>query len=167
MKSIRMADMLLLTIAILVLAFTSLHATATTENRQTEAEPETVLAPDSTEITLTPVVDTYVYEGSPGTNYNTSATLAVGRNEFLQEAYALLRFDLSSIPAGSVIHSAQFKAYLIWAQPGSVSICVHRVTSSWNSPSVTWNTRPTLFGSCYSPTSVGTTTGIYYTWADV
>src|SRR6266508_1543018 len=116
-----------------------------------------------TSVTLNPMADTYVYQGSPTTNYSSSIYLNVARDEFLQESFALLRFDLSSIPSNAVIGSAKLELHLKSAAgPASVSVDISRATSSWNASTVTWNTRPALV-CCSGSAAVGTTS-TYYPW---
>ncbi|MDX2130873.1 MAG: DNRLRE domain-containing protein [Planctomycetota bacterium] len=45
---------------------------------------------------------------------------------------ALVRFDLSSIPAGSTINSVSFAMNLTRAQSGSYAVALHRLTAGWN-----------------------------------
>jgi hypothetical protein len=49
----------------------------------------------------------------------------------------LIRFDLSVIPAGSVIESADLHIYV--ATANNQSVRVHRITSPWTEYGVTWN----------------------------
>ncbi|NOZ70931.1 MAG: DNRLRE domain-containing protein, partial [Chloroflexi bacterium] len=49
------------------------------------------------------VADSYVSEGSPTTNFGNSGNLYVGHDEFEQESYSLVRFNLPTLPAGAVI----------------------------------------------------------------
>ncbi|MGC8780437.1 MAG: DNRLRE domain-containing protein [Anaerolineae bacterium] len=114
--------------------------------------------------TLYPSADTYVNQASPNSNYGSAAILSVSRSEFLEESFALVRFDLSSIPVGSTINSARFEAYLRAADFGNVDLTAHRVTESWAGGVVTWNSRPAYSAFVYATRSVGTSTGFYYAW---
>ena len=52
---------------------------------------------------------------------------------------SLIKFDISSIPAGSTIVDVTFRAYLDQATgASSVNISMGRATKSWTASSVTW-----------------------------
>src|SRR5262245_14192736 len=71
------------------------------------------LAPaQATSATFYATADTFVSENAPDINYDADPRLDVRQDEFLAESFALLRFDLASIPAGSVVNSAQFYSYV-------------------------------------------------------
>jgi Tfp pilus assembly protein PilX len=66
--------------------------------------------------------------------------------------YALYRFDLSSLPAGSQINSASMWLYVTPAGPGGGAhpegpLTVHRVTSDWTETGATWDTMSSHFDS--------------------
>jgi hypothetical protein len=74
----------------------------------------------------------------------------------------ILKFDLSSIPAGSPVVSATMGLYLTQGSGSSVLTDVHRVTASWAHDSTTWNERQTGVswttpGGDYDPTPSATT----------
>ena len=83
-------------------------------------------------VVLEPVADTTLYaEDGDGSN-GTGAYLFVGLTNDDFARRALLRFDLSSIPAGSTITSATLSLYMSRAKNGSArNVSLHRVTSSW------------------------------------
>jgi hypothetical protein len=79
----------------------------------------------------------------PTTNFGSAPDLLVGRQgsgEFFFSTYALLQWDLSAIPAGSVIERADLEVYQTGAGAGEVLI--FELFSKWDSADVTWNTRP-------------------------
>lgn len=118
-------------------------------------------------VTLSPVAATRVSQSNPNKAYGGTADLAVSRDEFLDENLALLRFDLSPIPANAVVNSAQLELYLTATSdppPATVSIQVYRALQPWDAGTVTWNTRPLLEAPAYGNTPVGTTIGRYYVW---
>ena len=96
---------------------------------------------------LTPIADATVASGNPTTNNNsTTLFLASGTTSFANER-PWLKFDLSSVPAGSTITSAQLQLYC-WAaaaSPMSVAVC-GSPTDTWTETGITWNTQPS-FGS--------------------
>lgn len=126
--------------------------------------PVAAVAEPASSTTLYPVADTYVNQALPNTNFSGAVILSVGRSEFLEESYALVRFNLSSIPVGSIINSARFEAYLRAADFGNVDLKVYRVTESWTGGTVNWNNRPANASFVYATRSIGTTTGAYYSW---
>jgi len=157
---VKSPNKLLLSLTLIGLGLVFAWTSATSDAARPEAQA--AAAPDAT--TLYAVADTYVYQGAPGANYGNATILYVGRSEFLEESYALVRFNLASIPAGSVINSARVEAYLRYADFGNVDLKAYRVTESWNASAVIWNTRPTASTYVYATTSVGTSTGFYYSW---
>ncbi|HFD40055.1 MAG TPA: DNRLRE domain-containing protein, partial [Anaerolineae bacterium] len=112
---------------------------------------------------LAPAADTFVARGSPDTNFGSSSQLSLtDSTEVLASRYVLLRFDLSSIPAGSIIDSADLGLDLQDVGTGTVPVGLRRVTNSWVENEVTWNSQPAVDG-VYVTTTVGLTTG-WYTW---
>ena len=90
----------------------------------------------SSTVTFEPTEDARVWSSYPNNNYGSANELSVGSDS---ETY--IKFDLSSIPSGSVIISATLKLYQYNSVSG-VEICVHRVTGSWSESSITWNNKP-------------------------
>jgi hypothetical protein len=84
-------------------------------------------------IGVSPVLDA---EGK--SNYGALASADVGRPSPDVTRKTLLRFDLSSIPAGSVVSSAKITLNAIGSN-GAAPISVKRVTAPWAENSVTWN----------------------------
>lgn len=97
-------------------------------------------------ITLTPVADSYVYDGSPATNYGTSPSLAckliTTSTSYTRETY--LGFDLSGINRVPLAASLRLS-------PTSVSTAgIHGVQAvapgSWTESGITWSNRPQPIG---------------------
>ena len=93
-------------------------------------------------ITLAPVADSYVYDGSPASNYGSSPTLAckliTSSNGYTRETY--LGFDLSGISRVPIAASLRLS-------PTSVSTAgIHGVQpispGTWTESGLTWNNRP-------------------------
>ncbi len=100
---------------------------------------------------LTPIADAYLSSRDPSTNFGTAAGLYVasvtGNNGTLQ-ANTLLRFDLSAIPAGSIIDSAILTLYQRDAtNEKEWPLTISRITQSWSDTSVTFRTQPTAVDS--------------------
>lgn len=142
-----------------------------------EAPAETALADEDAEIqtlgtvTLNAVADTTLDQAQPNTNF-WSAT----GGDALRVGYdtggikrGLLRFNLSSIPAGSTITSANLRLYYgYWFDYSGYyrTVTAYRVTEPWLEELVTWNNRP---GSAESYGHVNLIAGTqgdfhYYDW---
>ena len=79
--------------------------------------------------------DTYVYSGSPNSNYYSSAYLKVGRN---YQSY--VRFPtLPDIGSNYIIYNARLQLAAVSEAP-VIRLC--RVTGSWSSSTLTWNNQP-------------------------
>jgi len=73
------------------------------------------------------------------TNFGAGASLAVDTG--LQRR-AVLRFDLSSVPAGALVLDASLRLYVESPQPdGTLELAA--LQQSWNEPEVTWRNRTT------------------------
>ncbi|MEJ8568335.1 DNRLRE domain-containing protein [Elongatibacter sediminis] len=96
-----------------------------------------------TVVVLEPAQDNSLYETAPDTedtvnerSNGAGSFLFAGRTGFdagFKRRRALLRFDLSAIPSGSVIHSVELSLYQSKAAPGSppADMGVHRVEQAW------------------------------------
>lgn len=133
------------------------------------------------EISLIAFEDTYLSQASTGTNYGSCNRLYTGLGSS-SRARSLIKFDLSSIPAGSTIVSAN----LVLTKTGGTStaatpIAAHRVTNPWTentgscsgrSRAASWNQRMTstnwtTAGGDFSATAESTVTvaaNAEYTW---
>jgi hypothetical protein len=78
---------------------------------------------------------------------------------------SLVKFNLSTIPSGSTINSATFKARHSYISSGSGArdITVWRITGSWSEGSVTWNNKPG-YGGSYDSVSIGHGDWGWYEW---
>ena len=96
----------------------------------------------SENVTAAPSDDTYVASGKPNEQWATLKTIWVGSNQAdgfgIQRS--LLRFDLSAIPQGSTIQSAELTLTVAATTPNddNANITVRRVNGSW-AETVTWN----------------------------
>jgi len=96
-------------------------------------------------VTLYAVADATTTQSAPGQNFGADQTLGVARTGVVGavETYAYVRFDLSSLPAGSTIHSAQLQLYLIqWTDKGPHTVNLHPVTQFWDEGAIRWNNQP-------------------------
>jgi hypothetical protein len=77
---------------------------------------------------------------------------------------SLIKFDVSSIPAGSPISKATLNVRHrdSWDYPSkSRTITTYRVGSSWSSCSVTWNNQPSI-KEAYGSQSIPWSAGVWY-----
>jgi hypothetical protein len=91
-------------------------------------------------ITLNPVADTDIYQGSTGTNYGTATTVWSGRAIGAGSQYkGLLKFDVSGIPAGSTITSATLRlTETAWLGLGTFNLGIYKITSNWTETTANW-----------------------------
>jgi hypothetical protein len=127
------------------------------------------LASSSGSSTLVATADTELWFNSPNSNYGTAKSFWTGGLNDLD--HSVIQFDLSSIPAGAVIDSAQL-SLLRKGGSGNGVISAHRVTESWVETQATWNNRATATpwatgGGSYAPVADATVTvssNIRYSW---
>ncbi len=96
-------------------------------------------------LTLYPNKDAQVISVAPTFNNGSSPYFSGEWQTPTQEVQSLMQFDLSSVPANSIIVSAQLTltGYNHWPPSGSDNSCyLQKLTSSWEESTVTWNTRP-------------------------
>ena len=84
-------------------------------------------------LSLEPERDNTMYEDSPGTNSNGSGSYIFAGFQASNgwSRRALLRFDLSAIPAGSTVNSVQLSLYVTQTITGPDDFDLHRVTRDW------------------------------------
>jgi hypothetical protein len=129
-------------------------------------------------LTFTPAADTYLREDQTGRNYGSCATLGVDL-ETTRRLRSLLKFDLTSIPAGATITSVSLMMQATAVQNNTAfTIDAHSISSDWNEGTLcdangnsNWNNRNasawTTAGGDYSGTilsSVAVSTTGSYTW---
>ena len=114
--------------------------------RPTSAAPvsaATALALTDT-LTLNPVADTTIASNAATTNFSTEAELVVAIDRLFAsvDVHSLLRFDLSALPPGSIIHRAELRLRQTASDGAAWTVNVNRITENWSATSVTWSTRP-------------------------
>ena len=132
-------------------AVTATATSAVTSDTSAFSSCATVIAGTGT-VTIPPEADTYVASGAPTTNFGTlgvadvyggigahGCVLATGTS------YTLMRFDLSSIPAGASISDVELETttragYAVDGDPAHWALFVPN--DGWSETGVTWNTRP-------------------------
>ncbi len=125
-----------------------------TRRPTTTPTPTATASPTPINLTLCAVADAYVLQETDGSNTGSHPTVRVaystGPDSFHHRA--LVRFDLSAIPAAAVVKSALFQAYQVAAggSVAQVTTGVYRVTGSWSEGGVTWSNQPSV-----NPSPVG------------
>lgn len=124
-------------------------------------DPTTTIQPDPAA-----GIDSYVDGTNTATNYGTNVSLYSGKGP--GGAYtpyrALLKFDVSSIPAGSVVSSAVFSLYCNYAYvTTSYQFDLHEITANWAEGTVTWANQPAYDASAAGSTNVSVI-GAWYSW---
>ena len=123
-------------------------------------------------VTLSPNADSWVSKDNPTDTNGGSSSLEVRASSGTNLRRALVRFDLSTIPACATIDSATLRIRVSSAPGSSRTHNVHRMTSSWTEASVSWNNRTsgtpwTTAGGDFNPTFTAqatvSSTG-YKTW---
>jgi Tol biopolymer transport system component len=102
-------------------------------------------------LSIAPEADTFVSDGAPTANYGTTdyadtyGGFSASCVPLSAPAYTLMRFDLSSIPAGATITHAELVTTTRagYAQDGDPAHWALFVSDdAWSETGVTWNTRP-------------------------
>jgi hypothetical protein len=89
--------------------------------------------------------DSYVFEGTPGSNRGTESQIYAGGNVVGSMCRAYIQFDLSSIPASAVVIDA--KLGLRYESTGAASaspVGVYRVIAPWDEGTITWDNQPAI-----------------------
>jgi large repetitive protein len=103
-------------------------------------------------VTLLAAADAWVNQQSANTNYGSSNLLNVQSFNANRNARTLVRFDLSALPDGCEIESAELRLFAASATNGR-SIQVLTLNDAWNESSVTWNNQPSAGGAVVSVNS--------------
>lgn len=104
--------------------------------------------PDSDTFTP-PTKDSYVSQASPDANFG-SGTYMYVRSWMERPNYknnrALVEFDISDIPVGSTIDSAELRLYARYSSAAGRTYQTARITGAWTENGVTWNNKPAVTG---------------------
>ena len=115
----------------------------------------------SNTVTLHPSDDAYIRANQASFNYGSGDTIYISKTTSGYENYGLIRFNLSSIPSGSVIISAKLRLYAESVSYAVETLYIYRVTESWNEDSVTWDTKPSWDSTPSANITDITSTGWY------
>ena len=83
------------------------------------------------------VRDTYLASDEPDRNFGASPVLHVGSSKEGGVRRALLRFDLTGLPAGAQVLSARMGLH-VESKTGGGTLAVHRIAREWDEAHVTW-----------------------------
>ena len=83
--------------------------------------------------------DCWINDYSPNTNLNYGSLWVGTETNPDNESRSLIKFNLSSIPSDAIILSAEMKLTYATTQE-TIGVDIHRLTSSWNENTITWNT---------------------------
>jgi len=124
------------------------------QNEMLEIDPDTsTFSP--------PTKDTYIYTYPDGDdNFGSETLLQVYSYwySFRYNARILIEFDISSIPEGSTINSAELQLYCSLADGPERTLVFQRINETWSETVVTWNNQPTVASGSVlndAPQSVG------------
>ncbi len=128
-----------------------------------------------TPATLATSADTFI-KGLNGSNNGSDDELKVGRDNGGPHLYSLLRFDVSSVPAGTAITSATLRLYQFDSnRSGNFNARAYRIDQDWTESGADWSTADGATawsgggGGTYSAPPVATTsieigTDGWYEW---
>ena len=87
------------------------------------------------------VTDVSIDSSAPTTNYETNVHIWVGESNTIAAVYrGLVKFDISSIPAGSTINSAVLTlTFVSDSSDNARTLSVYRVKRAWVVTQATWN----------------------------
>ena len=90
------------------------------------------------------VYDATVRSDIPDTNYETAGGLTVGFINVSTEFQTYIKFDITSIPEGSLIQSATLTLdnCTQGGSPGNKLIAIENVSATWSHDTITWNNKP-------------------------
>ena len=117
---------------------------------------------------LIPVADAEVASGSPNSNFGSNSNLYLETSSaagtFGVER-AWLKFDVSSIPAGSTITRATLQLWN-WKSTGAALPAEVRSASddTWTEAGITWNSQPVIGNVLDTTTLASGTTNVAYSW---
>ncbi|MEG2018330.1 MAG: DNRLRE domain-containing protein, partial [Clostridium sp.] len=95
-----------------------------------------------TSLSPTNIYDTFISKGNPNQNNVLAHILSVGYGQYSQETRSLISFNLPTLTAAESVIGAKFSLYLCDTDSYAGQIDIHKVNSSWNSNTVTWNNQP-------------------------
>ena len=122
----------------------------------------------STTVTLYSTADAYVNSSSPDTNYGSAISVNVSANS--EQDFVYIMFDLSTIPPGASIMSANLSVYL--SSTGGNIYSADRIgayycsDNTWSEQGISWNNKPSFSPNPTDSWSFGVSyfVGVYKSW---
>ncbi len=113
------------------------------------------------------VIDTYINYQEPNNNFGDfDGLFVVCCEEGVDLLRMYLKWNVASIPTGSIIINASLELYQDFRFPLStaMTVTVRRVIGSWTEMGATWNNQPSTTSSGAVSTNVPQTTGVWVFW---
>lgn len=129
---------------------TTTESPTTTSPETTTTTPGPAQPPQPVQVALAAVADSYVSRSQSTTAFGAATPLLV-RGGTGQAKHAFVRFDLTSIPAGSTVQSTTLTLHRTDAS--AATFTASRVTGAWAEPTLTWATAPTVAGTGHTASS--------------
>lgn len=119
----------------------------------------------STSLCFDAIADTTAYSFFPNNNYGDSSALQVASigDVDVDRRWSFLQFDLSAIPDGSVVLSADLEIYLTQSTYGGSGF-LQAVEGAWSETGLTWANQPSLGTEDYDEVSWGAGATGWQTW---
>ena len=119
-----------------------------------------------------PLADTQVASGNPTTNSGTATSMHIQSSVIGTVSPATFgdergwtKFDLSSLPNGAIITSAQLQLYCFSAATSPLAVAVAgSATDSWTETGINWNNQPAFGATLDTQTLAASTSNLYYSW---
>ena len=114
---------------------------------------------------LAPVADAQVASGKPTANYGSSTNLYLQSSASgYGDERAWLKFDLSSLPAGTNITGATLQLWNFRAAGAALPVEARGgADDTWTESGLTWNTQP-AFGAALDTQTLAQTSSLWYSW---
>jgi len=109
--------------------------------------------PGLVRISLTSTSDAYVFQGDPGRNYGSDASLMVSPVKDMT-VRAFVKFDLKEIPPGSKLMSASLKLYVVSTTSAQRTYECSVADRDWAENVVNWNNQPSVVSGTSVPSIV-------------
>lgn len=110
---------------------------------ESAAYPVTVDPTILSSLEIGDIHDTRVASGLPTTNYTNSYIMCTGWGSSSGINYSLVKFlNLPPIGSSAMVVHAGYRVKRATASASASTVAVHEITGSWNTATVTWNTKP-------------------------
>ncbi len=118
-----------------------------------------------TSLNSSDIKDTRIVENYPTSNYYGLEFLSTGEGSSSGTNYTLIKFDnLPSIGSASMVQYSGLRLYKKSTSTVTSNVSVHKVTSTWTSSNVTWNTKPSFDSTVDDWQFVNLPSNVQYEW---